>query len=82
MSLIKTEGRKMEEAKIIINGNELSVGASMTTRVAIEHFAIFLSTPNCLGNDETGVGIRDGYIKQIGSIRQAIMGRKQSCPIV
>jgi len=66
----------MEEPNIIINGRSLSQGASMTIRVAIEHFAIFLSQKDCLGNDETGRGIREGYIKQIGNIRQAIMANK------
>ena len=64
----------MEEPNIIINNRALSQGASMTIRVAIEHFAIFLSQKDCLGNDKTGRGIREGYIKQIGNIRQAMQG--------
>ena len=66
----------MEEPNIIINGRVLSQSASMTIRVAIEHFAIFLSQKDCLGNDETGRGIREGYIKQIGNIRQTIMANQ------
>jgi len=66
----------MREPNIMINGRILNQGASMTIRVAIEHFAIFLSQKDCLGNDKTAKDIRDGYIKQIGQIRQAIMANQ------
>ena len=57
----------MQEAKIIIEGDELSESASMTVRVAIENFAIYLNADDCLGKR-----IRDSYMKQINIIRESI----------
>ena len=57
----------MQEAKINIEGDELSESASMTVRVAIENFAIYLNTDDCLGKR-----IRDSYMKQINIIRESI----------
>ena len=57
----------MQEAKINIEGDELSQEASMTVRVAIENFATYLNTDDCLGKR-----IRDSYMKQINIIRESI----------
>ena len=57
----------MQEAKIIIEGDELSESASMTVRVAIENLAIYLNADDCLGKR-----IKDGYMKQINIIRESI----------
>lgn len=62
-------GGVMVEPKIRINGILLSVGASMTLRVALESFAGDLSEPDSLGSDEAGVKIRAGYLDQISVIR-------------
>lgn len=63
----------MEEPKIIINGIELSTGAAMTVRVAIESFAVDL-TVDGLGEDERGKAMTAGYLAQIAYIRRAIYG--------
>ena len=60
------------EPKIIINGHRVSAGAAMTLRVALENFAMFLSEPNCLGKDENGLEMRDGYIRQLHEIRKVM----------
>ena len=57
----------MQEAKINIEGDELSESASMTVRVAIENFATYLCT-----NSPIGKRIKDGYMKQINIIRESI----------
>ena len=44
----------------------------MTLRVALENFAMFLSEPNCLGKDENGLEMRDGYIRQLHEIRKVM----------
>ena len=59
------------EPDITINGHELSFVEAMTVRCALENFAFFLSTDG-LGEDETGQGIRNGYLKQIKHIRTYI----------
>lgn len=68
-----TEYPTYTEPNIFINEILLSQGASMTIRVAIEHFAIFLSSKDCLGKDEHGTKMRDGYIQKIYEIRKNIM---------
>ena len=60
-----------KEPKIIINGSLLSNGASMTIRVALEHFAVTLTTEG-LGNDKAGREICKGYLNRILEIRKAI----------
>ena len=60
------------EPKIVINDHRVSDGAVMALRVALEHFAIFLSSRDCLGNDEHGQKMRDGYIRQIYEIRKVM----------
>lgn len=61
----------MKEATVTVNGVTLSHAESMTMRVALEHFSMDLSAPNCLG---TGVGedIRKGYLAAIDLIRNKI----------
>lgn len=61
----------MEEPRIIINGIDLSPGAAMTVRVAIEHFATDLLEDG-LGQDKVGVAICKGYLDRINEIRKAI----------
>ena len=64
------------EPKIVINDHRISDGAAMTLRVALEHFAIFLSNPNCLGNDTHGYAMREGYTQRIYEIRRVIYNDK------
>lgn len=59
------------ESTITINGFSLNDAQSMTMRVAIESFASHLVNEG-LGDDETGVGIRDGYLARIREIRKMI----------
>lgn len=61
------------EPLITIWGKELTIGQSMTIRVAIESFALDLSQ-NGLGNDEQGKRIVEGYLKNIEEIRSIIFG--------
>ena len=62
----------MQEAKIIIEGDELSQEASMTVRVAIENFAIYLSDTDYHGYYRFKGKLRDKYIKSISEIRESI----------
>ena len=62
----------MQEAKIIIEGDELSQEASMTVRVAIENFATYLSDTDYNGYYRFRGELRDKYMKQIYIIRESI----------
>ena len=55
------------EAIITINGQTLTMGQSMTIRVAIENFAMCLTSG--LGEDETGRAICERYKSRIKEIR-------------
>lgn len=53
-----------QEPKITVNGIELSVGESMTMRVALTHFHNELSyDEDYLGSDEHGRAMRNGYFQ-------------------
>ena len=56
------------EAKVVINGIECSLAESMTIRVALEFFYMDLHT-NGLGDDESGMQIKLGYLTCIENIR-------------
>jgi hypothetical protein len=56
------------EADITINGKRLTGGQSMTVRVAIEHFALWLATEGC-GDDEHGKRMNAAYLERIREIR-------------
>jgi len=62
----------MNEARIIINGVELTLGQSMTLRVALQSFAMDLKE-NGLGSDETGKSIAKGYLARISEMNDLIM---------
>jgi hypothetical protein len=61
----------MEETQIIIKGQVLSAGQSMTIRVALENFASDLISSG-LGGDAHGKAMTDLYLKQIDSLRELI----------
>lgn len=61
----------MSEPSITINGAVLTEGQAMTVRVALEHYAHFLTVEG-LGKDETGKAICAGYLRNIGEIRRLI----------
>ncbi len=63
----------MNEAEIEINGNLLSIGQSMTIRVALESFAQYLAE-NGLGNDNHGKRMVNSYAERICEIRQFLYG--------
>ena len=63
-----------EEPKITINGVELSHGQSMTVRVALEAYAMQLSTDG-LGEDPTGKDITQNYLNRIDEVRRMIFNR-------
>jgi len=62
----------MNEARIIINGVELTLGQSMTLRVALQSFAMDLKE-NGLGSDEMGKSIAKGYLARISEMNNLIM---------
>ena len=62
----------MNEARITINGVELTIGQSMTLRVALQSFAMDLKE-NGLGSDETGKSIAKGYLARISEMNNLIM---------
>ncbi len=62
----------MNEARITINGVELTIGQSMTLRVALQSFAMDLRE-NGLGSDETGKAIAKGYLARISEMNDLIM---------
>lgn len=64
------------EANVTINGTQLTFAEAMTLRVALSDFMMGIATPDALGSDETGRGIRDGYQKCGSNIlRLMINGR-------
>lgn len=52
----------MNEAEIIIDGKKLTVGESMTVRVALTSLISEMQREG-LGDDETGKAIAEGYIR-------------------
>lgn len=56
------------EALVTINGHTLTVGQSLTIRVALESMAADL-TSNGLGDDEHGQTMVTGYLARIREIR-------------
>ncbi len=58
----------MREARVVINGHELSTAESMTLRVAIEHYASDLADHG-LGDDKHGKAMTSGYLARIEEIR-------------
>lgn len=64
------------EPKIIINGIELTEAQALTVRVAVQSFAIGLSSQG-LGDDATGMAIAAGYHARIAEIND-IMAKHSS----
>lgn len=60
-----------KEAKITVNGVPLTVGQSMTMRVALEHFAGYLNEEG-LGDDKHGKTMTNGYQARIYEIRRVL----------
>jgi hypothetical protein len=50
------------EADVSINGVALSVGQSLTLRVALNSFLCDTSRPNSLGKDHIGQSLRTNYL--------------------
>ncbi len=63
------------EPLITIWDKELTIGQSMTVRVAIESFASDLQE-NGLGDDEHGKRMVEAYLNNIDEIRRLIFGYK------
>lgn len=61
------EVNMMQEASIIINGKELTIGQSMAVRVALNSFVSSL-TEEGLGDDEIGVKITEGYVNNTNAV--------------
>lgn len=63
-----------EEANVRINGRTLSLGESMTLRVAIEHYVSYLHD-NGLGEDSHGKAMTKGYLVRLDDIRSKLYSR-------
>lgn len=64
-----------KEAKIIVNGVELSLGQSMTLRVALTTFIGDMKRDG-LGDDEMGNAIANGYIDRGEEVLLLMLGRR------
>lgn len=60
-----------DEPEILINGQNVGPGCSLTIRVAIESFAADL-IENGLGDDEHGKIMKEHYLNRIEDIRKAM----------
>lgn len=59
--------KELKEAHVVVDGTTLSIGESMTLRVALTMFAHDLSTHG-LGDDEHGKFMKEAYINNIRKI--------------
>lgn len=66
----------MTEPIKTINGITLTLGQAMTLRVAMDFFAMEMSNPDALGEDETGRAIRVGYYECLRQIRELLYRRQ------
>lgn len=57
------------EPKITINGRELTEAQAMTVRVAVQSYAMSLSSEG-LGEDETGKAIAKSYLARITEVNR------------
>jgi hypothetical protein len=64
------DSKEWKEADMTINGQKLSVGQSLTIRIAIESLAMMLHSG--LGEDEHGRAMTENYYKRIEEIRKLI----------
>lgn len=63
----------MSEPKISINGTSLTDAQAMTLRVAVTDLHSRMSNPGALGEDETGEGIRVGYVARSREIADLML---------
>jgi hypothetical protein len=63
--------KEAEEAEIIVNGQVLTSGQSMTLRVALEGFALNLKEEG-LGDDEHGKEMTKLYLDRVSEIRKVL----------
>lgn len=56
------------EPSIIINGTPLTPPQAMSVRVAIGLYLMELQNPECLGKDETGMAIAQGYKSELQKV--------------
>jgi len=59
------------EPNIVVNGNKCSTAQSVTLRVALNHFSLFLQEEG-LGDDEIGKRITAGYLEAINEVQEYI----------
>jgi hypothetical protein len=64
--------KKHEEARVVVNGFDLTAAESMTVRVALESLSSSLADEGALGHDEHGEVMRLGYLGNIRSIRRIL----------
>jgi len=58
----------MTEARITINGKELTPAQSMTVRVALNDFSLSMQDKNALGADEHGQFMVSAYRSRLSEI--------------
>lgn len=63
------EEKGFREATIVVNGQELTVGESMTVRVALSLFANDISV-NGLGDDAHGKVMKGAYLRNVRRIME------------
>lgn len=61
------------ESLVTINGTQLTVGQSMTLRVALTSFVHEMGQPNALGDDSSGRDIADGYHRRGSEVLQLMI---------
>lgn len=71
INLALSDDARPQEAVVTISGTTLTQAQSMTLRVAIENFAIFLSHEG-LGNDLHGKSMNRAYLARLNELRALI----------
>ena len=63
------------EPEIIINGKKLTIGQSMTLRVATATFVMDLKNDG-LGNDNHGIAMKAAYLARLNEIINLMLSRQ------
>ncbi len=58
----------MNEARIVVNGKQLTAGQSMAVRVACGAFMLEMVEPNALGDDHHGRLMAEAYKDRLGEV--------------
>lgn len=61
------------EAKVTINGLELTIGQVMSMRVAVGTMIMEMSEPDALGSDEIGKQLANSYIRNLREVEKMLV---------